>query len=738
MKKFYMLFAAVIWATGALPFNAGAEIKKDVTAGFEVFGGDRDNAKFREYRYRTDGPIGAHLKLDLLTDTAAGGRYYKTGLQARTKEDIDLELETGSYGVYRFGLTLSRMGHNFAFGAKTLYAGVGTADLILDDNIQTTLQGTSNKTSQANYLRSLVDATGETNLSLRRDKIGANLDWNLTKSINLGVDLTNEIRKGARPFGGTFGFGNAVEIPEPIDYNTSNSREAVEYKGKGVYASVSHQASFFNNANSGVRYDNPFRIQDSNSSSGYASSNATGPVVGQTALPPDNMFNNISAMLVKGDLPMHSMITANASLGWMRQNNRLLPVTTNGSVAGYPLPLPREKAEAKVNTALYNLRVGSKPLKKLHVTANYRYDQRDNNTALTTIPTYVAVDATVKGAKTAHYVSYIKRTSGLEAAYDLLDKTSLSLAYENEHASYVNGSASKENENIYKLSLDTRKFSWVDLKLGLEHSKKDSSYPAYTSDNAELPWMRKYYAASRDRNKALAMAALEPAENLSIGFEYVYGQDKFPKSEFGLRKDNSHVASVDAEWAVSDRITVSPFYTYEVLRSDQRNRQWNPSGGIGDPYSSYSAIEAKGNWTLITKDVVHTQGLSVEAGLIKDKLDFSAQGSYSKVNGTLNFDSPVGTAGNDGNAFLPQDIDNAGDSTLTSASSRFDYKIKDNLTVALGYGYQRWKVKDDLLYDGYEKVAVNGTGEYNALLSMDSLYKPYLVRTVYVQAAYRF
>ena len=139
--------------------------------------------------------------------------------------------------------------------------------------------------------------------------------------------------------------------------------------------------------------------------------------------------------------------------------------------------------------------------------------------------------------------------------------------------------------------------------------------------------MRKYYAASRDRNKALAMAALEPAENLSIGFEYVYGQDKFPKSEFGLRKDNSHVASVDAEWAVSDRITVSPFYTYEVLRSDQRNRQWNPSGGIGDPYSSYSAIEAKGNWTLITKDVVHTPGLSVEAGLIKDKLDFSAQGS---------------------------------------------------------------------------------------------------------------
>ncbi|MEK7288278.1 MAG: MtrB/PioB family outer membrane beta-barrel protein, partial [Elusimicrobiota bacterium] len=647
-----------------------------------------------------------------------------------------------SYGIYRFGLSLGSMGHNFAFGAKSLYDGIGTANLTLPDDLQTDLSGSASTTDAANRLRAYADSAGSTDLALRRDQIAMDLAWDVKDPIKVNLDWSNEKRKGTRPFGATFGFGNAIEVPEPIDYDTTNLNSAVEYKGKSFYASVTHAFSAFNNANSTLLFDNPFRIADSIHTRGYSQNYLNGAIAGRFALAPDNSFNNLAALVTK-ELPAHSRLVTNASLGWMRQNENLPPITTNSALAtavGYEPTLPRNSAEAAVNTKLYSLALTSKPIKKLHAKAHYRYQQHQNKTEEMTIPIWVSVDVTSKTNASARYVSSIKRSGGLELAYDVAEKTEISLALENENASFNNGSANSENENVYKLGLNTKKIRLVDLRFSLERANKKSDYPDYTLANLELPWMRKYYAAGRDRNRVVAMVGAEPLENVGVEFEYIYGQDKFPKSEFGLQKDVHHIVSMDVDWALTEQVRVTPFYTLETYKNQQRNRAWSPTGtAIGSPYNpAYSAIEDNSNWTLITRDVVHTPGIGVEANIIKDRLDVNANVSYSDVNGALDFSSPVGTSANDGNAFEPQDIDNAGDSTLISFNSKFDYKVKENLKLAFGYNYQRWKFQDDLLYDGYDKVYTSATGAYNGLLSMDTMYKPYQAHTVYMQAAYTF
>jgi len=74
---------------------------------------------------------------------------------------------------------------------------------------------------------------------------------------------------------------------------------------------------------------------------------------------------------------------------------------------------------------------------------------------------------------------------------------------------------------------------------------------------------------------------------------------------------------------------------------------------------------------------------------------------------------------------------------MLTVNTRLNYKLSKAWSTTLGYQYQRWAI-DDYQYDGYTPIMVTGSGAYNALLSMDTLYKPYKVNTVYVTATYSF
>ncbi|MBI4668284.1 MAG: MtrB/PioB family decaheme-associated outer membrane protein [Elusimicrobia bacterium] len=738
LLKFGICMALLAAVSSGLQAGIFDKTTGDADAGVSIHFGDDDNFKYNEYSYKTDTALRPFAGANVLALNNEDDHFLKADFAVKYKEDLDLKLETGHYGLYKFDLGFSRMGHNFAFGAKTLYSGIGTGELVIDDAVQTDLQGAASATNLVTRLTPYMDSAGKIDLALKRDTMKTNFVWQSLAPLTLSLDAMHEWRKGTRPFSGTFGFGNAIEIPEPIDYFTNNIRFNAEYAGKPLYASLTYERSVFDNDITTLRYDNPFRITDTTNSRAYAQNYAGGPKTGLSALPPDNTYDNVSALVAK-NLPWHSRMSAQVSYGVMKQNDQLPPVTVNTAIAGYPLALPAESPDAKINKGFYQLSLVSRPIQKLHLKAGYKYNQHKNKTDIRSVAAYVRMDAVIEGDSTPSYVSYIKRTGELEASYDLGGKDTLSAAYENEGAAFDQGSAKSEDANIYKLSWNSRRLDWLTGRLSLEHENKNSDYPDYTSANAELPWTRKYYAASKKTNGISAMTTIVPTDDLAVNLEYKYGKDDYNKSLFGLREGNQHIAGVDADYHLTENISLNAFFTYELRDTDQQSRQWVPSS-TGSPYvPAYASVENLSNWTLKIKDAAYTPGLGITVkDLVKEGLDLEAEGSLTKASGKADYDSAKGTAGvDDNNAFDPQDFGELDDTTLISFASRLNYKLDDTWNFFLGYQYERWKIKD-FVYDGYADIAVTGAGAYNSLLTMNTLPRDYAVHALYLKAAYRF
>ncbi|HEX9860691.1 MAG TPA: MtrB/PioB family outer membrane beta-barrel protein, partial [Nitrospirota bacterium] len=219
-------------AVTAAPVMAedGSNLSGYVTGEVQYFSGDIDNAKFNEYRYNREshwgGLAGAGLLMQGDTD------QYRLDLEYLSPEDANVGLKAMRYGVYKLEIDYKRFGHTFATGVKSLYTGNGTGTLRIDDATQAAIEAAGADTlAEVTEMQAAVAAAGEIDLRLRRDRFNSTFELAKLSPISVKVDFGYEKRKGSRPYGGNFGFSNALEIPEPIDYNTYNTRLDVEYAG---------------------------------------------------------------------------------------------------------------------------------------------------------------------------------------------------------------------------------------------------------------------------------------------------------------------------------------------------------------------------------------------------------------------------------------------------------------------------------------------------------------------------
>ena len=80
-----------------------------------------------------------------------------------------------------------------------------------------------------------------------------------TSSTDIDVRITNNSKEGNIPFGGTFGFSNAVELPVPIDTDTTDLQTALEWGNQRGMLRVGWDGSTFDNKIDAMIWDNPLR-----------------------------------------------------------------------------------------------------------------------------------------------------------------------------------------------------------------------------------------------------------------------------------------------------------------------------------------------------------------------------------------------------------------------------------------------------------------------------------------------
>jgi len=335
-----------------------------------------------------------------------------------------------------------------------------------------------------------------------------------------------------------------------------------------------------------------------------------------------------------------------------------------------------------------------------------------------------------------------------EQVFDLGRRSHLITAYENERESFTNGSSPLMTQNLVKVAVDTRMIEWASIRVSGEHAVRDSAYPNYSEAEGELPWSRKFYAAARDRDKVVVISTFTAVEGWDLTLHHTQAVDTYPESKFGLQRDERRASTLDLTWSPDETVTVNTYYTLEAYRLFQKSRQWTPSGGAGDPYSKAPGEEDPGNWTADVTTVINTVGMASDFSIIPERLTARLEGAGSVNHGAVDFDSPVGalnggsagaTAIADSNAFLPIDIPNVDSSRTLNAGLSLAYRITKALVVTVGYRYDLWQYKDDLLNDSLPTpVLTNFTGMYGNLLTLGNIPQNYEVHTAYAKVSATF
>jgi len=765
VKRFGLAMPVLVVVSFLFPVLCLAQDEGTFSGAVSITGrivdGERESAKFQEYREIPEGVSGSielkHQRKD--------GYYLDLKASDIAEDDQYTNLRIGKYGKYRIEIVYDQIPHRFAFDALTLYGGIGSGNLTLSPRLQSDLQGSTSANDLAARTKSALTGAPQVDLELMR-KIGkVNIDVMAFDPLNLRIELSREERRGARPFFGSFGFGNAIEIAEPIDYDTTEVKLIAEYSQRPLLLNATYTLSIFKNNIDTVTWANPFRAVDSTNATAYTATFAAGPSRGLIDLYPDNISNNLSLTGSWSDLPFRTRISATASWAWQRQDDDLVPYTTNtaikvgaeSGVAGVPVPinafdpsaLPASHVDAKNNVSLYNLGLTSRPLDFMNVKARYRYYESDKKTDIVEFPGHVRFDAVWEPEHEANVPnSYKKHTAGVDVGLDVARVTNLGVGYTFEKIKRTNREVEDQEDNTVKVSVDNRSLAWLDLKASYERSTRRGKYDFETPFLAthlgeegegpvpQLPSLRKYDQANRDRDRIRLLATVYPLDPLSVTGSVVFGKDKFDSSDFGLLDDKHQIYSLDVDYAVSQWLNLFAFYSFEKYTNTQKARQWTPDA-IGDPFTRETGVESNSNWTAENEDKLNTFGAGVDFAIIPKKLGLKLTYSYSKTDGKIKLASPLGTSANDNNAFTPLDFTEVDDVTLHRLDARLKYQINKNLAVAVGYMWEKFDIRDFNL-EGFTNVPTTTTGAYNGALLMGTLPKDYDANVVYTKLVYTF
>lgn len=587
---------------------------------------------------------------------------------------------------------------------------------LLSDSYQTPFvnPGSTNLTLPADWIRgnttalmpNLNTSMRPFNVDTKRKAYSLGLTKVLTNNWDATVNFKRDNKDGNRFIGGVIGNsgGNprAVTLPEPVDYTTDQFEAMMRYTGEKLQMQFGYYGSFFNNANTSLAWANPF-------------SDATvwgAPLAGlinqgQLGLPPDNQFHQLNASGSYG-YSKDTRVTGNLSYGRMTQNEAFLAYTVNPGLS-VTTPLPRASLDGEIITTHADLKLNSRLAHGLHLTAAYKYDDRDNNTPQAEY-VYIGGDSqnqAIAGAtqhtRTNLPHSSTKQQVDAELDYQVASRTKLKFGYAYDWVEKNYEAIDSETEHTVRAGVDHRFNDMASGGLSYAYSDRDTStYDAgapfvasYTGDvyiNGiiasgtglwdNVPTQKKFFIAPRKRDKVRAFINAMPNEKVDLQFSLDYKNDDYHSSELGLREATGWSANFDAGLMASEALSGHFFASWENYESNQRSAQ------LGAVKANYLI---PGNWyvTDITdRSYMVGVGFRFKPG---GAFEFGGDASYTNSRGQIDVVT--------GALILPAATPMP---DIVSRINRLElfgkYRMKKNLSLNLRYIYEQFS-SDDWAYD---------------------------------------
>lgn len=598
-----VMAAAIAGAFGpAMAQQAEPALTSEVSAGVGYV--DKDNQKFGEFSgLRKEDPYlllgGDLVRRDDATGTWLRLRGRNLGLDSRS-----LRFEHERQGDWGYFIEYDAIPRFAPYTYNTGLAGIGT----------------TTQTIGPTATLAAINAAQKSNveLSTKRENISAGFGKLLGRGFDFQVRFRNEEKDGSRAYGlyatqGGIGIGGPHFLAEPINWTTR------QWEATLGYTSDRFQ---FTGGYYGSTYDNPnprLNVLGADVTFGTAPTQAPGFM----ALPPSNQAHQLHAA---GGYSFTPATRGTFKVAYSR--------ATQDEAFGIATVGGQTSLDGQVDTTLLQVGLSTRPMPKLSLLADLRYEDRDDKTAR---GQYISTPSTTRsGFNNPRSLRSIK--GKLEASYLLPAGIRLTGGAERDERERsvpaLRSVPFREDtaDTTYRVELRRSISETLNGAVALVHDERTGSSPArdtYAAGTAGSNVVMPVHWNDRKRDKVRLTLDWMATQRLSAHAVIEDGKDKYSSFDTfleGLHNADSRFYSLDGSYAISDAWQVSAW----VSRTEIKSHQVTESGGrwaaglttLGDSYGV--GLRAKPMARLqLGADVVHSYD--------RDKFDMSRVGAGTAV-----------------------------------------------------------------------------------------------------------
>lgn len=697
----YLLIMVLVFAPlfGLSAEEAKPEDTKEENGKFEIEAGligtypsiTGNEAKFNEYGDMQDGVVGAYGNIFLRYDNQKG--YFMDFSTA------DIGYETQSYrldgkksGDFQYFFFYKEIPHNITWDAISPYSTPGSDNLAYGGGIS-----------------SNIGTWMPFDYSTLRKNYGGGISVERLKPFYVDFSVSQEKQKGIKPFGaeGAAGFGNVIELPEPIDYTTDQMKAEVGYAKQPFFLSAKYLFSRFSNNNEILLFRNPFL--------------STQPNVDAMPLAPDNKYQKF-ALAGNVKLPMRSKFNMNLAYSDAKSDTNLLNSIWQADTLT-PVALTSNTFHGEIKKKIYDFILTSNPFSYLEGQIFYKYLSTDNKSDIITIADGTRV-------LTNEPFDYSKKTYGGELDFRLYKGLHFLAGYKHIDLDRNWVDIPNNQDDIYSASLIYRMKQYGVIRLMYEKLNRtaDLVFTDLTVPNRINLYQRRYDSAAKDRDTFKASAQLMPLDELSVDLGYRYARTDYNDTYIGLQKDTVNEFSINADYTFNKYLRLFGYFDIEKREINQFQRSFSTNP---DPFGN---VQDAGNfnWQSNQHDKTYDYGIGMDIHAIPKKLSFRFSYDNIQANGENDFTYLTATALTGGRNNDNIDISAWDDYRREFFIAKVLYQASPSLTLTAGYAYEQYR-SSDAQYNGYKYTV--GTNTFLTGAYGDQSYKASIV---FMGLSYKF
>ncbi|MGH8640414.1 MAG: MtrB/PioB family decaheme-associated outer membrane protein [Burkholderiales bacterium] len=501
------------------------------------------------------------------------------------------------------------------------------------------------------------------NLGTKREAIGLGFDKFLFGNWDLQVRFRNEEKNGERIFGR--GSGSTMEfIPDPINYTTRQLDAKANYTGSQLQMAGGYYGTLFNNHNTGL-----------NIAGGDPGLATFTPI----ALPPDNQSHQL---YLSGGYGFTPTTRGNFKVAYAKatQDDTFINVPV---LAGIGTSL-----DGRVDTTLVQMGVTSRPMPKLSLLADFRYEDRDDKTPQRF---YGTSGSTTTGVND---VRSIETTTGkAEASYALPNAFRLTggIGYEektrNTAPVHIVSFRETTEELSYRVELRRMMSETVTGAISYIHGDRDGSPWVQTTVTAGTPGsnlIAPIHLADRKRDKIRLLVNWTPVDPLTLTFTVDDARDEYatlPGSTIGPMDGKASNYAIDVSYAFTQRVQGTAWYSRNDTKATQTTCE-NAATPAGCPASAADPV-----WGADLQSKSDSVGLGFR-GKTNGRFELGGDLSFSDIT-----DSYRQFAISPSTSTVPTPLPDI-TTKLTRVNVWARYALAKNSGVRLDYVYDRYKTDD--------------------------------------------